>query len=72
MVRYATSPLFDCYDQPGELVDDYMLEDYIGNAISRVCQEEGVEEYEDEPSEEYKAIEKRVRDSVKHVYVFGV
>lgn len=72
VVRYATSPLFDYYEQPGELVDDFMLEDYIGNAISRICQEEGVEEDEDDPSEEYKAIEKRVRDSVKFVHVFGV
>lgn len=72
VVRYASSPLFDYYEEPGELVDDFMLEDYVGNAVDRICREEGVEYDPYEPSDEQKAIEKRVRDSIKYVHVFGV
>jgi hypothetical protein len=71
VVRYASSPLFDYYEEPGELVDEFMLKDYIGNAVDRICREEGVEYDPYEPSDEQKAIEKRVRDSIKWVHVFG-
>lgn len=71
VVRYASSPLFDYYEVPGELVDDFMLEDYVVNAVDRICREEGVEYDQYEPSDEQKAIEKRVRDSIKWVHVFG-